>query len=82
MGGCGGQQHDAAPPPLPGSCFSTVFTLALSEMTNEKKSQAKSALAGLLGYVPVKYKTDKMIFCSRISEVSSQAKWKTELPAM
>lgn len=52
----------AAPPPLPDSCYKTMFTLALSEMTNENKLQAKSALVGLLGYVLVKYKPDKMPF--------------------
>lgn len=78
MGGCGGHAADAAPPPLPGSCFSAVFTLALSAMTNENKSQAKSALVGLLGYVPVKYKPDKMLFPGE-SQRCHLAKWETEL---
>lgn len=55
-----------------------VFTLALSVLTNENKSQAKTALEGLLGYVLVKYKPDKMLFPGE-SQRYHPAKWKTAL---
>lgn len=64
---------DAAPPPLPGSCFSTPLHFPRWQTRTNRK--AKSALLGLLGNALVKYTPDKMLLLlfspRRISETSS-----------
>lgn len=78
MGGCGAQ----LPVQLLYLCQAHVSARCLplhySALTNENKSQAKSALVGLLGYVWVKYKPDKMLFPGE-SQRHHLGKWKTAL---
>lgn len=57
---------------------------AASAVTNENKSQAKSALVGLLYYMLVKYKPDKTPYPGESQRYPGesrrclQAEWKTE----
>lgn len=54
MGAGGGKQSPQR--------LSLPYTFILSATANKNKSQAKSALVRLLGYVAVKYTLDKLLF--------------------